>query len=104
MYKESSKRIKKKNEQLNKDNHEKSIESYSVFQYYFLSAPAWAQWTDPGNDGTGDIHYNNGNVGIGTSAPTQKLHVEGDILSGGQSLFLGSSRLYANQDKLLLLQ
>lgn len=40
-----------------------------------LSFSAFAQWL-PNGSTTGDIYYNNGNVGIGTGAtPTRKLHV-----------------------------
>lgn len=37
-----------------------------------------AYWLDAGG---GDIYYNGNNVGIGTSTPAAKLHVNGDILT-----------------------
>ena len=36
-------------------------------------------WTQSGNN----IYYNNGNVGVGTSSPTEKLEVAGNIKASG---------------------
>jgi hypothetical protein len=44
-----------------------------------------AQWNPPGAT-TGDIYYNNGKVGIGTSTPNAKLHLpNGDVIIGGST-------------------
>ena len=40
---------------------------------------AFAQWQPPGQV-TGPIFYNGGNVGIGTSSPTEKLVVSGNVV------------------------
>jgi len=37
-----------------------------------------AQWIDPGNNGTGNIYYTNGNVGIGTSNPESNMHISSE--------------------------
>ena len=55
----------------------KRVNILSSIALLLLSIPAWAQWTDPGNDGTGNVYYNNGNIGIGTSDPSSLLQVEG---------------------------
>ncbi len=62
-----------------------------------LSTPSFAQWVDPGDDNTGNIYYNNGNVGIGTISPDTKLEVLNNqykqlLLSnhGSEKLYLGS--------------
>ncbi|UII22642.1 hypothetical protein [Fulvivirga ligni] len=34
-------------------------------------------------NGTSDVYYNNGNLGIGTSAPEKKLHIQGDVVIEG---------------------
>jgi len=41
----------------------------------FIAHQGFGQWVDPGNDNTGDIYYNNGKVGIGTSSPSAFLDV-----------------------------
>lgn len=43
-----------------------------------------AQWVDPGADGTDEIYYNGGNVGIGISTPSEMLQINGNI-RGNQS-------------------
>ena len=43
------------------------------------SLPAASQWTTS----AGNIYYNTGNVGVGTTAPGQKLDVAGDIKTSG---------------------
>ncbi|MCM2352917.1 MAG: tail fiber domain-containing protein [Pseudobdellovibrio sp.] len=45
------------------------------------------QWTTTGSD----IYYTSGNVGIGTSNPIQKLHVEGDLLVNGGAWGVGNN-------------
>ena len=46
-----------------------------------LTVPIGAgQWTTSGGDPT-QIYYNGGNVGIGTDAPSARLHVVGDIFA-----------------------
>jgi len=42
-------------------------------------------------DNTSNIYYNWGNVGIGTTWPQQKLHVEGNTFVSGQSLAINGS-------------
>ena len=42
-----------------------------------LGSTAFAQWVDPGNDATGTIYYQNGDIGIGTNNPRVMLQVEG---------------------------
>ena len=43
----------------------------------------------------------NGQVGLGTASPTQRLHVEGNALVNGRHLFLGQNELYTDNDKYL---
>ncbi len=46
----------------------------SILVLTVLATTTHAQWTGP--DGSNNIYYNSGNVGIGTNAPAVKLHVE----------------------------
>ena len=61
-----------------------------------------SQWTfvQPGEPTTSSIYRVNGNIGIGTTDPTSKLHVVGDALVTGVSTFFGVttsiSSLFAN--------
>ena len=50
-----------------------------VYQNVVLDAASFTTFAKNGNQ----IYYNNGNVGIGTSTPTQKLHIEGNIFAKG---------------------
>ena len=50
-----------------------------VYQNVVLDAESFTTFAKNGSQ----IYYNNGNVGIGTVNPTQKLYVEGDIFAKG---------------------
>lgn len=56
-----------------------------------LPASLSAQWTS----GSGDIYYNGGNVGIGTSSPSQLLTVNGAATVEGQSILADVFRVYS---------
>jgi hypothetical protein len=47
---------------------------------------AKAQWSTP--DSNGNIYYNGGNVGINTTNPATKVHVEGDVLLGSYKAYI----------------
>ena len=64
-----------------------------------------SQWTfvEPGSPTTSSIYRVNGNVGIGTTNPTSKLHLVGDALITGVSTFtgnvsFGSSAFFGDND------
>ncbi|MBN1338661.1 MAG: DUF1566 domain-containing protein [Bacteroidales bacterium] len=61
------------------------------------STLAVSQWTTSGSN----IYYNTGNVGIGISAPTQKLEVNGSLLiPSGQSYWIGNAADAGNRLRL----
>ena len=62
-----------------------------------------AQWVDPGTSGTGDIYYNNGDVGIGTSSPQGNLHVSSGN-SGNTSLIIEADKNNDNESANPLLE
>ena len=45
---------------------------------YWIITVSYGQWVDPAPAG-GNIHYNNGNVGIGTDTPMAPLHLNGNM-------------------------
>ena len=47
--------------------------NYILLILLVITSVAKAQWV-----GTGNIYYNGGNVGIGTDAPSTRLHIKGD--------------------------
>ncbi len=57
-----------------------------------LSAPGANLWTLSGSN----IHYNAGNVGIGTNAPTEKLHIVGNAFLTGRLLTTGDLATQGN--------
>ncbi len=54
-----------------------------------IALPAPSPWAKTGND----LHYSSGNIGIGTSSPTQKLDVRGSVRIGsaGKSINIYTS-------------
>jgi hypothetical protein len=44
---------------------------------------AQAQWSTPGS-----ISYNGGNVGVNTSCPAARVHIEGDVLLGSYKAYI----------------
>src|SRR5258707_788585 len=47
---------------------------------------AQAQWSTP--DSYGSISYNGGNVGVNTSSPAARVHIEGDVLLGSYKAYI----------------
>lgn len=69
--------------------------------YYVASRGQWVsqlfggggsggQWQANGSS----LYYNNGNVGIGTANPVQKLDVQGNINVGGSAIYMSNSGNY----------
>ncbi len=80
-------------------------------KFYGYQNNSWSElggggfWLANGND----IYYNSGNVGIGTTTPTQKLTVAGNIgIQAGANAFIGTLDNYAlslktnNQDRIYI--
>jgi uncharacterized protein YuzB (UPF0349 family) len=61
--------------------------------YDLITSPTWevVAFKNTGNQGTSFFVGNFGNVGIGTSTPTSKLHVAGDLNVTGTTTFGGVS-------------
>lgn len=66
---------------------------FKIFLFILVSTVfqnvAIGQWTDPGSDGTGDIYYENGNVGVGLSDPSAYFHLKVNTFNVGHNIYDG---------------
>ena len=72
-----------------------------VYQNVVLDADSFTTFAKNGNQ----IYYNNGNVGIGTANPTQKLHVEGNIVCSNISVigdFVTLNNITSNTEQVVV--
>ncbi len=56
-------------------------------------SPAWGQWT---GGPTGPIYYNGGNVGVGTSSPRTKLHLQAASMGDYQFTLTSADFVFAS--------
>jgi hypothetical protein len=65
----------------------RGIRLFLLFVVLFGSIEtAQAQWSTP--DSNGNIYYNGGNVGVNTSSPAARVHIEGDVLLGSYKAYI----------------